>query len=373
MMNSKIIPLPDDAIVELSKEIYMDGVRPAIKEVGDIGGAIMKFVALPFKFLGMTADELEKKYANFLENTINKVPMEECVIPKGVVAAPLLDHVKYVFDENGLAEMFSNLLANAMSANVEKMVHPAFVEMLKQMSPLDVEFMHLYFRKCDLVEISELTWERGETQKSLTYDSLARLGIINSVSYDDRDDVAIMLTDFGKVFRDLCMLEPSEINTDELGEDNNVQAKEEEFNPIEIGYMFQDSFGTARKSITNGRVYVRQTFQMQDVKNGSDIIILLKINNVGDESKQIDSLYIECGERNIAADNVLPTRIAPGKYMNFIFSATPENKLLDSVIREQTKYVFRSGELMYELPITSHTKKEVEIFLRYGAGGDGDV
>ena len=130
--------IPDNAVTELSKNLYTDVGHPILQEVGNVGAAIMKFVALPFRFLGLTAEQLEEKYSAFLKKTINKVPQEECIVPKGVVAAPLLDHVKFVFDEEGLAEMFSNLLANAMSANIEKMVHPAFIEMLKQMSPLDV-------------------------------------------------------------------------------------------------------------------------------------------------------------------------------------------------------------------------------------------
>ncbi len=375
MEDNKISLIPDNAITELSKNIYNDLGHPILQEVGNMGAAIMKFVALPFRFLGLTAEELEERYATFLKKTISKIPQEERVMPKGVVAAPLLDHVKFVFDEEGLSEMFSNLLANAMSKNIEKMVHPAFVEMLKQMSPLDVEFMHLYFSKNDIREISELTWERGETQRSLTVDSLSRLGIVNSVSYDDRDDVALMLSDFGRVFRNLCMMGPSEINADDFFNEDDREPDEEYIEPSDIGFMFGDSFGTARKSSKNQRIYVRQQFQMEDVKNGSNIVILLRIENISDRNQVIDSLYIECeGKNHIIADNPLPSQILAGKYMNFVFSATSENKLLDEVIKEQTKYVLQTGDSVYDIPITSGTKKEVRIFLaNYKMGGNEDV
>ena len=58
--------------------------------------------------------------------------------------------------------MFSNLLANAMMENVEAMVHPAFAEMLKQLSPLDAEFMFLYFKDEDIVEQEDIKWKYGE-------------------------------------------------------------------------------------------------------------------------------------------------------------------------------------------------------------------
>lgn len=367
--------LSDNAITELSKGVYSDVGHPILQEVGNVGAAIMKFVALPFKFLGLTAEELEEKYSVFLKKTINKVPKDDCIIPKGVVASPLLEHVKYVFDEDGLSDMFSNLLANSMSANIEKMVHPAFVEMLKQMSPLDVEFMNLYFRKNDIIEISELTWQRGDTQRSLTVDSLSRLGIINSISYDDRDDVALMLSDFGKVFRNLCMMEPAEINPDDFFGEDDRNPDEEYIEPSDIGFMFGDSFGTARKSSVNGRVYIRQSFQIQDVKNGSNIIIVLRISNISEKNQVIDSLYVECeGKKHIITDNSLPAKILSGKYMDFIFSATLENGLLDEIVKEQTRYVLKTGTSVYDLPITNSTKKEVKIFLdNYVMGGNKDV
>ena len=366
MGDNKISLIPDNAIADLSKSVYDDVGHPVLQEVGNMGAAIMKFVALPFRFLGLTAEELEKKYANFLNKTINKIPQEECIIPKGVVAAPLLDHVKFVFDEENLSEMFSNLLANAMSKNIEKMVHPAFVEMLKQMSPLDVEFLHLYFRNSDIREMSELAWSRGETQRSLTIDSLSRLGIINSVSYDYIDDVALMLSDFGKVFRNLCMMSPSEINLDDFFNEDDREPDEEYIEPSDIGFMFGDSFGTARKSSKNGRIYVRQQFQMQDVKNGSAIVIVLRINNISNRNRFVDSLYIECeGKKHIITDNSLPCQIMAGKYMDFVFSATSENKLLNEVIKEQTRYVFQTGSSVYDIPITRATQKEVRIFLAH--------
>ena len=135
---------------KIGKLIYKDLGHPALSQVGNAVGSLIRLVALPITFLGLTAEELEKKYAKFIQKTLEKVPEKKRIDPKAVVAAPLLDHVKFVFDEENLSEMFSNLLANAMMENVEAMVHPAFAEMLKQLSPLDAEFMFLYFKDEDI-------------------------------------------------------------------------------------------------------------------------------------------------------------------------------------------------------------------------------
>lgn len=373
MSDNKISFIPDNAVTEISKEIYSDVAHPALKEVGKIGESIMKMVALPFKFLGMTTEQIELKYSEFLQKTIKKVSEEKRVIPKAVVAAPLLDHVKFVFNENGLSEMFSNLLANAMDENIEKMVHPAFVEMLKQMSPLDVEFLNIYFDNNDIVEISDITWSRGDLQKSLTVDSLSRLGVIKSISYDNIDDIALSLTDFGRLFRNLCMLKPSEISFNESLSTEDVSLDDDYVNSDEIGLSFSDSFGTARISDDGEKLYIRSSFEMEDVWNGSNIIILFRISNIEKKAKTINSVYLDCGsKKHILPQTTFPITISPKSYFDFAFVMTDTNKLLQYALKERTKYVIQEETIFYDLPITNGTKKEIKLFLKYTEKGEDE-
>ena len=91
---------------KIGKLIYKDLGHPALSQVGNAVGSLIRLVALPITFLGLTAEELEKKYAKFIQKTLEKVPEKKRIDPKAVVAAPLLDHVKFVFDEENLSEMF---------------------------------------------------------------------------------------------------------------------------------------------------------------------------------------------------------------------------------------------------------------------------
>ena len=62
--------IPDS---KLATSIYNDAVSPAMKQIGQSAEGLLKFVALPFKFLGLTAEELEKKYAIFIEKDMEKI------------------------------------------------------------------------------------------------------------------------------------------------------------------------------------------------------------------------------------------------------------------------------------------------------------
>lgn len=365
MDNKQMSVLPDNALTELTKGVYSDVGHPILKEVGSIGSSLMKLVALPFKFLGMSADQLENKYAAFLKDSINKVPAEERIVPKAAIVSPLLEHVKFVFDEDGLSEMFSNLLANAMNCNVEKMVHPAFVEMLRQMSPLDVEFMYIYFSDQNLVEMAELNWSRGSLQRSLSIDSLSRLGIIRSISYDDRDDVAIMLTDFGMMFRNLCMLKPSELDLDDMYLEKD-DSDEDYVDTEDIGMQFAENFSSVRISKKDGTAYIRDGFEMEDIRNGSLICLHLRIENLGNNSKSIDSVFLDCGNaKHIAPFQETPLSIPPKSYFDFVFIATEENNLLNLALKERTKYHVQCGDTVYNFPLNNATKREIEVYTRY--------
>ena len=90
-----------------------------MKQIGLSAEGLLKFVALPFKFLGLKSDQLEKKYTKFIEDAINDVPKQKLTPPKSSIIAPLLDYVKFCFtDEPGndlLQYMFSKLLSIKIS------------------------------------------------------------------------------------------------------------------------------------------------------------------------------------------------------------------------------------------------------------------
>lgn len=122
---------------------YNDAASPAMKQVGQMAEGVMKFVALPFKFLGMTAEQLETTYKTFIEDALKKVPEKNRKMPRSSIAGPLLEQVKYCFDDevevgnNVLREMYSSLLASAMNKEYEKIVQPSFLERLKCCSGYD--------------------------------------------------------------------------------------------------------------------------------------------------------------------------------------------------------------------------------------------
>ena len=129
-------------------EIYSDLLKPSFSQLGKTGENILKFVALPFSFLGMTAEELEKKYKTFIASALNKVPKEKRKKPSALAAGPLLEYIKYIFDneqEKTLESMFSELLGNASNEDVQEYVQPSYVYTLQQLTYIEADILKWLF------------------------------------------------------------------------------------------------------------------------------------------------------------------------------------------------------------------------------------
>lgn len=129
-------------------EVYKDLLKPTFSQLGKTGEYILRFVALPFSFLGMTAEELEKKYKEFIVSALNKVPEEKRESPSPLIAGPLLEYVKYTFDNEQqklLEKMFSELLGNASNKDYKDYVQPSYVHILKQLTWVEAELLKLIY------------------------------------------------------------------------------------------------------------------------------------------------------------------------------------------------------------------------------------
>ena len=167
--------LSNDGLVN---KAYDDAVKNPISTISSAVNNVLKFVSLPFTFLGLTADELTLKYRDFISDALKKTPPEKLAKPKALIISPLLENVKYIFEEDDLREMYANLLSCAMNSDVTSLVHPAFVEVLKQMSPLDAKLFKDLFVDTDSTYLESFEWTFDNSFKLLSIDSLERLGLI---------------------------------------------------------------------------------------------------------------------------------------------------------------------------------------------------
>ncbi|EOU1755127.1 DUF4393 domain-containing protein [Clostridium perfringens] len=127
-------------VLEVAPKLYDDLLQPTVKETGKALSLIPKSVNAVLSPIRQwiankefNIAETEKLLAYKLEN----ISPDKIVQPESYVAVPALQAISYSMDNKELRELYANLLAKSMNVDTKDSVHPAFVEIIKQLSPSD--------------------------------------------------------------------------------------------------------------------------------------------------------------------------------------------------------------------------------------------
>lgn len=136
-----------------------------------------------------------------LEDKVAAIPEERLCEPPLSTVGPAMEASKYYFEEPEIREMFARLIASSMDREKANGVHPAFPEIVKQMSPLDARnlaclakdnFPIVEYRQIDksnhFVTLFSHIFLGNPAEKDLfaqsrSISSLSRLGLVNT-SYE---------------------------------------------------------------------------------------------------------------------------------------------------------------------------------------------
>ncbi|BEP27823.1 DUF4393 domain-containing protein [Helicovermis profundi] len=140
-MNTIITKKAIDESVKLLPQVYEDIAQPAFKEVGTVVGKSVKSLLAPVRGLLWGWEKIEEFIVNDVEKKLEKISLENRKSPDPEIAVPAMQALTYTADNKYLREMFVNLLANSMDLSKNKLVHPSFTEIIKQMSSLDAKVL----------------------------------------------------------------------------------------------------------------------------------------------------------------------------------------------------------------------------------------
>ena len=124
---------------ELAKKVpiekaYDDVASPAAKQVGSALESTAKaarWLLAPIDYLAAQ----NNRYQNYLERISEKVPEENLIEGHPQIIGPALDGLKYIPEEDIISELFVNLLSRAIDKERVNEAHPAFTQIINQLSP----------------------------------------------------------------------------------------------------------------------------------------------------------------------------------------------------------------------------------------------
>lgn len=182
----------DDA--EIVKDVYNDGLKPAVIETGKalaepIKGATRVGRLVNAMFSSIDCWILEREYAvketqKLLDKKLEKISDEDIEPPKNYIAIPALQALSYSIDSKELRNMYANLLAKSMYTKTSDKVHPAYVEIVRQLSPLDIKIFEYIFSHNRGIAIKEASI------KNMLIDGYKDiLSVATSIQFAEADEV----------------------------------------------------------------------------------------------------------------------------------------------------------------------------------------
>lgn len=144
--NGGVVGETAKAIAEIAKAvpIYPDAIQPAAKEVGKslhlVARAVNAALA-PVEALVWGVEQIRSFVRDRVATKLDNVPPEDVQQPKPHIAVPAIEALRYTGDEPELSELYANLLATSMDKATAYRAHPAFVDMIKNMSPDEARIM----------------------------------------------------------------------------------------------------------------------------------------------------------------------------------------------------------------------------------------
>lgn len=164
--------------------IYNDIGHPVLSEAG-------KTIAIPFKAINWLAklagDYCVDKMANTtklkgcVQKRIESIPDEELREPPKNIVVPAIISNSYT-DSEELRLMYATLIANSMNKQQEHPAHPAFVEIIKQLTPSEALLLKSSNILTNTTPICQIRYQKKSSFNNLPHHNLASNHIIREFS-----------------------------------------------------------------------------------------------------------------------------------------------------------------------------------------------
>ncbi|MES5044543.1 Abi-alpha family protein [Rhizobium nepotum] len=167
------------------KDAYDDAVKPAAQQLGNITADIAKTILLVLAPLQLTG-ALQDRFRAFLDRSVRNVPEERRLPPPPQILGPVLEGIRYEPSDSSITEMFSVLLSTSIDKNKVSEAHPAFPQIIKQLSSDEAHLlksMWLILQKDDRSFRQQFTRDYDHTTNTfhgmhIEIDEIPRNGLI---------------------------------------------------------------------------------------------------------------------------------------------------------------------------------------------------
>lgn len=130
-----------------AKEVLPKTTEEADGAISTLVGWFNNVVLFPVKKANITYRYKLECFKEDLYNRVVQIPEQYVREPDIAIAGPALEALRYTYDTEELREMYVKLLASSVDARKDTVVHPAYIEIIKQMNSYDAKLFQ-YLVSC---------------------------------------------------------------------------------------------------------------------------------------------------------------------------------------------------------------------------------
>ena len=130
-------------VTEIVKEPIHNLTNQPTRTIGAGLSDIFELIFAGPKTLNAYVQHKISQFKQELENGIEKIPNDKRVEPPLNIVGPALEAARFYINEDEIRSLFTNLIVCSMHEDKCNSVHPAFVEIIKQLKPIDAKVFSL--------------------------------------------------------------------------------------------------------------------------------------------------------------------------------------------------------------------------------------
>jgi hypothetical protein len=161
------------AIGVVAEIIRVAGDQPDVRKAGanlgktalaltsTINNLMVPFVAFNF-ICEKTKLYFREHFEEELKAKIANIPEENIVEPKPYVVGPALQGLSFSHEEPDLKDLYLNLIASAMDDRTSGNTHPAFVEVIRQLTPYEATLLQSVLNPQSVFSVASIWLQRTD-------------------------------------------------------------------------------------------------------------------------------------------------------------------------------------------------------------------
>lgn len=152
---------------DTKKEIYQDGVKPAMVETGktlSLVPRVVKNALAKVEMWCINKEFMVKEFEQELQRKLESKNAENIVDADPNIFIPSAQAISYNWEKEDIKQLYLNLMASDMDITKKENVHPSFSEIIKQMDSNDVKiFTKIYSKIVIPLYVLQKNEEKGTT------------------------------------------------------------------------------------------------------------------------------------------------------------------------------------------------------------------